>query len=98
MVDRDVGEVRGNVHLCDLNKAISVDQDSGFSMKGDTIELKVHGAISIDGEDAESSPVQGICCVSPEISNRQVELQAKSLKVKMDKLYVKPINVLLLAK
>ena len=23
-----------------LNKAISVDQDSGFSMKGDTIELK----------------------------------------------------------
>merc|ERR1712038_1360313 len=93
-VDGDVGEICGNVHLCDLNKAISVDQDSGFSMKGDTIELKVHRAISIDGEDAECSPVQGICCVSPEISNRQVELQTKSLEVKMGKLGLKSGKVL----
>jgi len=71
-VNGNVIKVCSDVHFCDLDEAISIDQDSCFCVESNTKELKVHRAISIDGENTQSSPIQGICCVSPQISKGQV--------------------------
>merc|ERR1719234_775198 len=71
-VDGNIIEVCSDVHFCDLNISLSIDQDSSLSVEGDAKELKVHRSISVDGENTQSSPIRSVCCVSPQISKGQV--------------------------
>merc|ERR1719210_1872005 len=65
----DICKVRPKVHLRDLQVPVLVDDDGRLGVDVELVDLKPHGTITIQGEDADYEACQVVHGIAPQYRN-----------------------------